>query len=106
MIFRNARLIFPDGIRQGLEVEVRNGKITAIGLSSNASPENSVDVGGNYLAPGFIDLHVHGALGRDTMDGSHEAFETMCKHQAFGGRIALLIATASAAIDAVVGVDR
>src|SRR4051812_191124 len=104
MIFRNAHLIFPDGIRQGLEVEVRNGKITAIGLSSRASSENSVDVGGNYLAPGFIDLHVHGALGRDTMDGSPEAFETICKYHSSGGTTALLLTTATAPIDALVRV--
>jgi len=30
MIFTNARLIFPDGIRDGLEVVVEQGKIAAI----------------------------------------------------------------------------
>ena len=30
MIFTNARLIFPDGIRDGLEVVVEEGKIAAI----------------------------------------------------------------------------
>ena len=32
-----------------------------------------IDVGGRYVAPGFIDLHIHGAGGRDTMDASIEA---------------------------------
>ena len=35
----------------------------------------AIDLGGNYLAPGFIDLHIHGALGRDTMEASPEAFQ-------------------------------
>ena len=104
MIFRNARLIFPDGIRNGLELEVRNGKITAIRPASHLSVENSVDIGGNYLAPGFVDLHVHGALGRDTMEGTSDAFETICKYHASGGTTSLLLTTATAPIDAVVGV--
>jgi N-acetylglucosamine-6-phosphate deacetylase len=104
MIFRNARLIFPDGIREGLELEARTGKITAIRLASNGSAPNVVDIGGNYLAPGFVDLHVHGALGRDTMEASSDAFETICKYHASGGSTALLLTTATAPINAVIGV--
>jgi N-acetylglucosamine-6-phosphate deacetylase len=100
MIFRNARLIFPDGIREGLEVEVRNGKITAIRPQSGAS-ENSIDISGNYLTPGFIDLHVHGAVGCDTMDATSEAFETICQYHTTGGTTALLLTTATAPIDAL-----
>src|SRR5205085_580119 len=102
MIFRNARLIFPDGVREGLEVEVRNGKIIAVGLSSRGSAASSVDLDANYLAPGFIDLHVHGALGHDTMDASPEAFETICKYHTSGGTTALLLTTATAPIDTLV----
>jgi len=28
-----------------------------------------IDAKGNYVSPGFIDLHVHGAMGHDVMDG-------------------------------------
>jgi len=67
MIFSNARLTFPEGIRDGQELVVENGKIAEIRQRSVAK---STDLGGNYLAPGFIDLHMHGALGRDTMEGT------------------------------------
>ena len=54
MIFTNARLIFADGIRDGLEVIVKEGKIAAIGEQTLArSDDEIVDLGGNYLAPGF-----------------------------------------------------
>jgi len=83
MIFQNARLIFPDGIRDGLEVVVENGKIAAItehgharAKEADGSPPGSprsrsarlrcsvpagfvLDLHGNYLAPGFIDMHCH-----------------------------------------------
>jgi N-acetylglucosamine-6-phosphate deacetylase len=104
MILQNARLIFPDGIRDGLEVEVRNGKITAVRLASGAASEDSLDLGGNYLAPGFVDLHIHGALGRDTMEASAEAFETICQYHATGGTTTLLLTTATAPVNTVLSV--
>jgi len=104
MIFRNGRLIFPDGIRDGLELVVEGKKIVAIRDETGAAGENVVDLGGNYLAPGFVDLHVHGALGRDTMEASAEAFRLICDYHAGGGTTALLLTTASAPLERIVDV--
>ena len=104
MIFRNARLIFPDGIREGLEIVTQHGKIVEIRQQTKAPANDVVDVDGNYLAPGFIDLHVHGALGRDTMEASAEAFRAICDYHASGGTTSLLLTTATAPIDAIVDV--
>jgi N-acetylglucosamine-6-phosphate deacetylase len=104
MIFRNARLIFPDGIRDGLELEARIGQITAVRQSSRTAAEDSLDLNGNYLAPGFVDLHIHGALGRDTMESSPSAIETICGYHATGGTTSLLLTTATAPIKTLLGV--
>jgi len=112
MIFQNARLIFPDGIRDGLEVVVEKGKIAAIAGHNHAPakqvdgfpPGSVLDLHGNYLAPGFIDLHVHGALGRDAMEASAEGFQAVCDYHASGGTTSLLLATATAPLDSVVNV--
>jgi N-acetylglucosamine-6-phosphate deacetylase len=115
MIFTNARLIFSDGIRDGLEVVVEEGKIAAIrppsptlpraGERTRAHEEDEViDLEGNYLAPGFIDLHVHGAVGRDTMEASREASRTICNFHASGGTTSLLLTTATAPLDKIVEV--
>src|SRR6188472_1678989 len=105
MIFTNARLIFADGIRDGLQVVVKEGKIAAISKGSLAHEEHHViDLNGNYLAPGFIDLHVHGALGRDTMEASAEAFRVICDFHASGGTTSLLLTTATAPLDEIVKV--
>jgi N-acetylglucosamine-6-phosphate deacetylase len=105
MIFTNARLILPNGIHDGLEVVVEQGKIAAICERSLAHREHEViDLNGNYLAPGFIDLHVHGGLGRDTMEASAEAFRSICDFHASGGTTSPLLTTATAPLDEIVKV--
>src|SRR5882762_2381003 len=105
MIFTNARLIFTDGIRDGLEVVVEEGKIAAICERSLAHRKHEIiDLHGNYLAPGFIDLHVHGALGRDTMEASAEAFRSICDFHASGGTTSLLLTTATAPLNEILKV--
>jgi N-acetylglucosamine-6-phosphate deacetylase len=104
MIFTNARLIFRDRIREGLELVVEKGKITAIREHSHVRANEVLDLHGNYLAPGFIDLHLHGALGRDTMEASTEAFRVICDHHASGGTTSLLLTTATAPLDRITDV--
>jgi N-acetylglucosamine-6-phosphate deacetylase len=102
MIFANARLILPDGIRDGLELVVENGKIAEIREQSSLA--EAVDLRGNYLAPGFIDLHIHGARGRDTMEAEPEAFRAICDYHATGGTTSLLLTTVTAPVSDIVRV--
>jgi N-acetylglucosamine-6-phosphate deacetylase len=103
MILSNARLILPDGIRDDLELVVAAGKISALRERSGG---DAIDLGGAYLAPGFIDLHIHGALGRDTMEATPDAFRAICDYHASGGTTTLLLTTATAPIGEIVDVVR
>jgi N-acetylglucosamine-6-phosphate deacetylase len=96
MIFTNARVIFPDAIREDLAVTVRAGKIVEISVPV-AGSNDTVDLHGNFLAPGFIDLHVHGGNGHDAMEANAEAFRAICDYHASGGTTSLLLTTATAA---------
>jgi N-acetylglucosamine-6-phosphate deacetylase len=104
MIFRNGRLIFPDRIRGRLELVVQRGKIADIRPQTTGRQRGVVDLAGDYLAPGFIDLHVHGGKGRDTMEASADAFRAICDFHASGGTTSLLLTTASAPLDAIYNV--
>lgn len=104
MIFTNSRCIFPAGIRDGIDVVVEDGKIVDLRERTDWREKDIVDLGGNYLAPGFVDLHVHGALGRDAMEASVEAFRVICDFHAGGGTTSLLLTTATAPIAAIVDV--
>jgi len=38
-----------------------------------------IDAKGGYVTPGFIDLHIHGYLGKDVCDGEEESIRTISK---------------------------
>lgn len=106
MIFTNGRLIFPDRVADGLALRVAEGKIAAIGPAIDSRGEEVIDLVGHYLAPGLIDLHVHGAVGRDAMEGSEEALRAICNYHAGGGTTSLLLTTATAPLDEIARVVR
>jgi N-acetylglucosamine-6-phosphate deacetylase len=106
MIFTHGRLILADRIADDFSLRVEDGRIIAIGRLQPFPGEEMIDLKGNFLAPGFIDLHVHGAVGRDTMEGTSEAFHAICDYHVKGGTTSLLLTTVTAPIDEIVRVVR
>jgi N-acetylglucosamine-6-phosphate deacetylase len=93
-IFTNARLVLPDAILDGGSLVVKEGRIADIvGPGSPPKDGDLVRLNGAYLAPGFIDLHVHGGDGHDFMDGTDDAFLAVCRAHARHGTTALLPTT-------------
>ena len=83
--FRNTRVILPDRVLPVAGVVVEDGRITAVG----EHVRDGEDLGGAYLAPGFVDLHVHGGDGADFMDGTADAFRAVCRCHLRHGTTAL-----------------
>ncbi len=84
-----------DIIRHG-GVQVESGRITRV--FSGAPPDGEgekIDCRGQYIAPGFIDVHTHGVMGGDTMDATPEALEKMAKLHADHGTTAIYPSTLS-----------
>ena len=76
-IICNGTIITPHRVLQGGSLIIEEGKIVAVVPHSNFTTDSAttvVDVGGQYVAPGFIDIHTHGGGGHDFMDGTPEAF--------------------------------
>jgi N-acetylglucosamine-6-phosphate deacetylase len=94
MHFTNANLVLPDEIRSG-SLLVRGGKIARMGGRGRSS-KPGLDLKGGYLAPGFIDLHIHGAMGADTMEASETAFRTITEFHLRGGTTSLALTTVTA----------
>ncbi|MBO4367694.1 MAG: N-acetylglucosamine-6-phosphate deacetylase [Clostridia bacterium] len=76
-LFTNTKLILPDRVQDGWLI-AEDGLITETGTGVCPKADYVIDCGGNYLSPGFVELHTHGAGGADFMDGTAEAFETAC----------------------------
>ena len=51
----------------------------ADGQSWKGKPLDITDAGGNYVAPGFINLHIHGCGGADTMDATEDSLAVMSR---------------------------
>jgi len=67
IVFVNATIITPFRIVHDECILVENGKITQLtGKDKMVTPSNAkiIDLNGLIITPGFIDLHVHGAVGR------------------------------------------
>ncbi len=74
-----------------------HGKIVAVSESNLEMPEAVViDAEGKYVAPGFIDIHVHGGADHDFMDGTEEAFLKIARLHAIHGTTCMLPTTLSA----------
>ena len=90
----NGTLLTPHrAIRNGAII-VQDGKILDT-CESNPDTSDTVDIdaGGNYISPGFIDLHVHGGGGHDFMDGSVHAFLQIAETHARYGTTAMVPTT-------------
>lgn len=78
-LIKNVKIITENKILEGYSLEICDGMIRQI-VEDNKEGWNdagSIDGKGQYLAPGFIDIHNHGNSGFDAMDASAEALEAM-----------------------------
>lgn len=90
----NGTLLTPHRVIRNGAIIIRDGKILDV-CQSNPETSDTVDIdaGGNYISPGFIDLHVHGGGGHDFMDGSVHAFLQIAETHARYGTTAMVPTT-------------
>lgn len=66
---------------------------------NNIDGIEKIDVKGKYISPGFIDMHIHGFDGFDTMDATEEAMQAISKGIARNGVTSFLPTTMSMPIE-------
>lgn len=76
MIIKNGVLFCDDGIFRALDMKTREDKIVSIG-SRFADSQDVLDASDCYVVPGFVDIHIHGAMGADLSDGTSDSIRTM-----------------------------
>ncbi len=80
---------------------IENGCVLIIGDTITEVSEKNIEISGaieidakgKYVAPGFIDIHVHGGGGCDFMDATETAFLTIAETHARHGTTAMLPTT-------------
>ena len=70
LAFRNGKLVLPNSTVEDAVILARNGVIEYAGAAKAPLPKDAivVDARGGFIAPGFVDIHVHGGDGADFMD--------------------------------------
>ena len=98
-LIKNALLVLEDRIEPG-SVLIEDGKILSVGPGFQDA-DIIIDAHGKYLAPGFIDIHTHGAGGADFMDGTVEAYLTAARMHARHGTTMLFPTTLTSTNEAL-----
>jgi len=74
----NCRLYTEPDSEQRYQILIKAGKIQKIEIAENTcDASREIDAAGRILSPGFIDLHIHGAGGVDTLAGTDSSISTM-----------------------------
>src|SRR5665647_2857884 len=93
----NGRVITSHRIIDNASLLISDGVITEISEKMIRSKADIVlDAKGNYISPGFIDIHVHGGGGSDFMDGRVKDFLTVAESHLRYGTTALVPTTLTA----------
>lgn len=86
-----ARLVLPGGVLEGESLLVEGGRIARVGGGGESVPGARVlRLEGLTLYPGFIDVHIHGAVGVDTLEADGEDLHRVARHLAGEGVTAWL----------------
>ncbi|NLG28172.1 MAG: N-acetylglucosamine-6-phosphate deacetylase, partial [Chloroflexi bacterium] len=101
ILFVDAHLYAAHGPLQHSWLLVEAGRIAALGHDAPPSAPDAerIALDGAVLAPGLIDMHAHGALGRSAMEPTPDALTTIARFYAQHGVTGFLAATWTVAAD-------
>lgn len=86
-ILTNGKIVSGGKELIGYDIIIEDNKIIEVKSTAETSGEK-IDLKGNYIAPGFIEIHCHGGGGYEFIDATPEAFKRVCEtHAAHGTRV-------------------
>lgn len=73
----NGNIILKDKVIENCALSFENKIFGVIPLDQIEDDAEVIDANGGYIAPGLIDIHIHGYLGEDTSDGNADGIKKM-----------------------------
>ena len=99
----NGKIVLPDSVvsDKALVFDIDSGKICGT-VDDIPADANIIDAAGNYVAPGLVDIHIHGYLGEDTCDAKPEGIKKIAYGIAKNGVTSFLPTTMTVSKDKII----
>ena len=97
----NARFVTPEGILDDKALLFDRRIVGIVKRSELPQSCETIDAAGAFVAPGFVDIHIHGSGGADVMDATPEAIATIARILPSTGTTSFLATTMTMPIDAI-----
>jgi len=97
-------IVLPDRLLRGGAIVIHGERIHTVSSRLSAAQRADCEVfdyGWSFISPGLIDLHLHGALGMDILDGEVESLKSIARYQARCGVTGFLGTTMSASPETI-----
>ncbi|WP_078430875.1 N-acetylglucosamine-6-phosphate deacetylase [Alkalihalobacterium alkalinitrilicum] len=105
LLIKGGQVYTEDSIIENGYIKVKGGKIVEIGEWKHQKIDAEYDVvevaPDDKIIPGFIDIHIHGVNGADTMDATKDALETMVSSLPREGTTSFLATTMTQKVEAI-----
>ena len=97
------KIVLPEAVIEGkaLAYSEETGKILGV-VDTVPAGAQTIDACGNYVAPGLVDIHIHGYLGEDTCDAKPEGIKKMAYGVAQNGVTSFLPTTMTVAKNEII----
>ena len=92
------KIVLPEAVvaDKALAFDTESGKIVGL-VDAAPAGADVIDAKGGYVAPGLVDVHIHGYLGEDTCDAKPEGIKKMAYGVAANGVTSFLPTTMTVA---------
>ena len=97
-IVRNAKIVTSTQVLENHILAFQNGKIEYIGREE-IQGDKIIDAQGNYLIPGFVDLHCHGCMGMAFMGATEDEFCKIADFHLSHGTTTMLATTSTSSME-------
>ena len=92
-------LVLKDSLKEA-NLYLENGKIKAV-TEENLPFDTEINAHGCYVAPGFVEIHTHGAAGFDFLDNTKEAYVSIARAHAAHGTTSLVATITSSTVESI-----